>query len=184
MEDCYIIELFWERSESALSEVSEKYARLYRSVLWEILSDDADMEECANDLLLALWNSIPPNRPDCLPAYVCTLARRIGIDRIRHDTRQKRNSDYTILLSELDDCLPSEPMDVQTDSAEIRRILSDFVRRLEPETQILFIRRYFYMESVAELAKRFKLSENRISVKLYRARIKLKKRLDKEGISL
>lgn len=185
MEDRYIIELLWERSESALCEVSQKYARLYRSVLREILGDDQDTEECANDLLLALWNSIPPNRPDCLPAYICKLARHIGIDRFRHNTRQKRNTGYTLMLSELEECLPSEPMgDTQTDSAEIRRILSEFVRRLEPETRILFIRRYIYLESVANLAERFEMSENRISVKLYRARNKLKKALEKEGISL
>lgn len=185
MEDQTIIALLWERSESALDEVSAKYARLYQSILREILSDDCDIEECGNDLLLAVWNSIPPNHPDCLPAYICKLARHIGIDRFRHNTRQKRNTGYTILLSELEDCLPSEPMShSEEDSAEIRQVLSDFVRLLDPETQILFIRRYIYLESVTELAKRFELSENHISVKLYRARKKLKKMLEKEGISL
>lgn len=186
MNDRKIIELMWERSETALCELSQKYSRLYKAVLREILGDDSDADECANDVLLAVWNSIPPNRPDSLPSYVCKLARRIGIDRLRHNTRQKRNTGYTIMLSELEDCLPSEePSDDAEERSElIRSVLSDFVRGLDPETEILFIRRYIYLESVTELAERFEMKENHVSVKLYRARKKLKKLLEKEGISL
>ena len=185
MDDRKIIEQLWERSETALNEISEKYSRLYKHILREILGDESDADECANDVLLAVWNSIPPNRPDSLPAYICKLARHIGIDRFRYSTRQKRRSSYTVALSELEDCLPEEAL---TDDGEtsrlIRDILSDFVRSLDPETQILFIRRYVYLESVTDLAKRFDMKENRISARLYRAKKKLKQMLEKEGISL
>lgn len=186
MNDLNIIELLWERSETALTEVSEKYSRLYKGIIREILGDDSDADECANDVLLAVWNSIPPNRPDSLPAYLCKLARRIGIDRLRHDTRQKRNGGYTIALSELEECLPDgEPADDSREQSQrIREVLTEFLKALDPETEILFVRRYVYLESVTDLAKRFEMKENRISARLYRVRLKLKRMLEKEGITL
>lgn len=186
MDDQKIVDLLFERAEKALDEVSHKYSRLYQGVIREVLSDACDVDECANDVLLAVWNSIPPNRPKSLPAYLCRLARRIGIDKYRYNTSQKRNIGYTVILSELDDCLPAEePSKVsEKDSEPIRKILSDFIRHLDPQTEILFIRRYIYLESVTCLAERFQLNENYISVKLYRARKKLKKMLEKEGIHI
>ena len=187
MDDNTIIELLLQRAEAALSEISCKYARLYRQTIREILGDECDVDECANDVLLAVWNSIPPNRPDSLPAYLRTLARRIGIDRLRYNTRQKRNTGYLVMLSELEECLPAEkptepPHDEQ--SERIRLILSDFVCSLNPGTQVLFVRRYVYLESVASLAERFGLSENHVSVRLYRARKALRKTLEQEDIRL
>lgn len=184
MDDNKIIDLLFERAETALNEVSHKYSRLYKGIIKEILSDECDVDECANDVLLAVWNSIPPNRPNSLSAYVCKIARRIGVDRLRYNTRQKRNSNYIVMLSELDDCLTDEAdIDDNTERSEvIKSVLSDFVRALDPETQVLFIRRYVYLESVTSLAERFEMNENHISVKLYRARKKLKNLLEKEGI--
>lgn len=186
MDDKRIIELLFERRQAALDEVSDKYSRLYKGIIREILSDECDIDECANDVLLALWNTIPPNRPNSLSAYICRIARNIGINRLKYNTRQKRSSGYVLTLSELNDCLPEEAL--ADDSGDIngiiRPLLSDFLRELDPETEILFVRRYIYLESVANLAKRFEMDENRISVKLYRARKKLKKILEKEGIKI
>lgn len=186
MDDVRIIDLLFERAEGALAEVEKKYSRLYMSILRGIVSDDGDREECANDVLLAVWSSIPPHRPNSLSAYVCKIARRIGIDRFRYNTSKKRNSEYTQTLSELEDCLPPEEAgeDSEGHSTAIRTVLSDFLRTQDPETEILFVRRYVYLESVSELAARFDLDENRVSVKLYRARKKLKKLLEKEGIKV
>ncbi len=186
MDDNRIIELLFERAETALDEVSHKYSRLYKGIIREVLSDECDVEECGNDVLLAVWNTIPPNRPNSLPSYICKIARRIGINRFKFNTRQKRNTGYIVMLSELQDCLPAEEIidDSEERSEIIRTVLSEFLRSLDPETEILFVRRYMYLESVADLAKRFELDENRISVKLYRARKKLKKVLEKEGIKV
>lgn len=186
MDDNRIIELLFERAENALDEVSHKYSRLYKGIIREVLSDECDLDECANDVLLAVWNTIPPNKPDSLLAYICKIARRIGIDRLRYNTREKRDTGYMVMLSELDDCLPAEePVDDSEERSEIiRTVLSDFLRSLDPETEILFVRRYIYLESVTSLAERFELVENHISVKLYRARKKLKKVLEKEGIKV
>lgn len=186
MEDGKIIELLFDRAENALDEVSGKYSRLYKKIIREVVNDECDIDECANDVLLAVWNTIPPNRPDSLSAYICKIARRIGINRLRYNTRQKRNTGYLVMLSELEDCLPAEePTDDNDEYSEnIRSVLSDFIRNLDPETGIMFVRRYMYLESVAELARRFEVDENRVSVKLYRARKKLKKVLEKEGIKV
>ena len=184
MDDNKIIEMLFDRAEDALEEIHEKYAPLYRSILQKTLSNPADTDECANDVLIAIWNSIPPNRPKNLSAYISKIARRVGIDKLRYNTRNKRNTDYLVMLSELSDCLPAEPYldNSSVQNERLRSLLSDFIRHLEPTTQILFIRRYVCFESVASLVERFQLSENLISVKLYRARKKLKKLLEKEGI--
>ncbi len=186
MDDNRIIGLLFERTETALDEMSYKYSRLYKGIIREILSDECDVDECGNDVLLAVWNSIPPNRPSSLPAYICKIARRVGVDKLRYNTRQKRNTGYTVMLSELNDCLPAKEIvdDTNENSEVIRSALSKFLRSLDPETEILFVRRYMYFESVTDLANRFELDENRISVKLYRARKKLKKTLEKEGINI
>ena len=185
MDDQKIIEMLFARAETALDEVSCKYSRLYKGIIRNVLSDECDVDECGNDVLLAVWNTIPPNRPNSLAAYICKIARNIGVDRLRYNTRQKRNAAYTVMLSELDDCLPAKSLDDEEEHSEvIRSVLTAFLRDLDPETEILFVRRYMYLESVADLAKRFELDENRISVKLYRARKKLKKVFEKEGVRI
>lgn len=188
MDDKQIKALLFQRSERALTEISAKYSRLYKSVIRETLSDESDVEECANDVLVAIWESIPPNNPDQLSAYICTIARRVAINRYKYNTRQKRNHEYTVMLSELDGCVPKSSdlfgIKTQEESREISRVLSEFVRNLDAETRVLFVRRYVYMESIASLSKRFEIKENVISVRLFRARKKLKKVLKKEGISV
>ena len=184
--DTRIIELFFDRKEEAITEVSKKYFRLYRGILRELLNDEADVEECANDILITLWNSIPPDEPRCLPSYICSIARRIGINRYKHNTRKKLGSGYTVQLSELEECLsasaPEESDEEWWNGERIRSVLNDFLRELDTETRVLFVRRYYYMETVSALANRFDMSENFISVRLHRARKRLKKLLEKEGI--
>ena len=184
MEDSAIIELFFARDESALNEVTAKYSRLCVNILKSVLDNESDIEECQNDLLMTLWRTIPPERPRCLGAFISKLARRIGIDRYRKNTRQKRGGGPTLSLTECEEdgiIAAIEPF-TENDSAEIGRAVSDFLRTLDGETRVIFIRRYFYCESVTELSQRFELSENIISVRLYRAKKKLRKQLEKEGI--
>lgn len=184
MDDGKIIDLLFERAENALEEVARKYSRLYGGILGEVLDDNGDREECANEVLLAVWDSIPPNRPESFPAYLCKIARRIGINRLKYNTRQKRNTSHIASLSELSECIPDRMSLLFADekSEGIRAVLSEFVRGLDPETRVLFVRRYVYLETAASLAERFAMSENHVSVKLFRARKKLKKRLEKEDI--
>lgn len=179
MNESIIIDRLFERDEAALDELALCYSKLYKGILREILHDESDVEECANDLLLLVWNSIPPNRPNSLPAYICKIARNIGINRYKYNNRQKRHSSYTVTLSELDDCIPDRPQ--IEDEESVRLIISDFLRALDAETRVLFVRRYIYLESVAGLSDRFEMTENHVSVKLFRARKKLKKLLERNG---
>lgn len=184
MKDEEIIERLFCREDAVLEKIASLYGRLIESVLRGILHDKSDVEECANDVLWAVWNSIPPNRPERLSSYLCTLAKRIGIDRIRHNACQKRNPGFTVLLSELEECIAedSEPSVAEDGDAEIRDTLDRFLRELDRETRILFLRRYVYAESVSDLSARFGIRENTICVKLSRARAKLKRFLMNEGI--
>ena len=184
MEDSAIIELFFARDENALSEVTDKYSRLYIKVLKSVLDDGSDIEECQNDLLMTLWRLIPPERPRCLGAFISKLARRIGIDRYRRNTRQKRGGGIAVVLSEGESGIIADQPLCEEDGKEIGEAISRFLRSVDGETRVLFIRRYFYGEAVSELAKRFELSENVISVRLYRAKEKLRRHLEKEGIYL
>lgn len=187
-QDDIIINLLFDRDETVLEQISVRYRGLYKKILKQMLSNEEDICECENDVLLAVWNSIPPNRPNNFSAYICKLARNISINRFKYNTRAKRGIGYTLVIEELYECIPDHSSKNNynkiAEQKEIGEIISSFVRSLDAETRVLFIRRYFYLESVSSLAKRYEMSENRISVKLFRARNKLCDILRKEGIAL
>ncbi len=184
--DEQIIEALFNRDEGILEQISNKYRKIYVSVLRQILGSDEDVFECENDVLLAVWNSVPPNKPNNLAAYIAKLARNISINRFKYNTRQKRAVGYTVVLHELSECIPDNSFGKDYTEhfkdKELGQILTDFVRNLDDETRVLFVRRYFYLESVGSLAKRYGFTENKVSVKLYRARNKLHKILEKEEV--
>jgi RNA polymerase sigma-70 factor (ECF subfamily) len=184
MSDEEIVALFYARDERALDAVTRQYGWRYVKILRALLRDGSDVEECGNDVLLALWNTIPPQRPRSLAAYVCTLARRIGINRYKHNTRQKRGDGAVVLLSELGDALPDAGEGRSVCSEELARLLSDFLDGLSPTDRVLFVRRYVALESVGEIARRFGLRENAVAVRLHRTRAKLKAFLNQEGITI
>lgn len=183
MQDAAIVELLWERSEEGLTLLDRRYRGLSMGVMAGILESAADREECYNDLLLAVWNSIPPNRPDSLEAYLCALSRRVAIDRYRYNTRDKRNAPYTLVLSELEDCLPDVDGPESEDGA-VTDALNRFLTGQDAVTRVLFIRRYVMGETTEALAKRFGMKENAVSARLYRARNRLRTFLRKEGIRI
>lgn len=185
MEDREIMDLLFARDERGLRHTEEKYARMYCSILRQVLSDESDIEECRNDVLMALWNSIPPNFPNHFPAYICRIARRIGITRYKYNTRQKRGRGYTVLLSELEGCIPApDQLEARENARALYAVLNDFLRDLDEQTRVLFIRRYYYLETVKEMAQRYRVTENFVSVRLHRARKMLKTLLIEEGVSI
>lgn len=176
-----IIELLFARDEAGLKYTSEKYDCLYRKVLSQALTDQLDIDECANDVLMSIWNSIPPHRPIQFPAYICQIARRIGINRYKYNTSQKRNLQCTILISELEDCIPaSNRAEDRLETKQAQQMINAFLRELPDQTRILFIRRYFLMESIQQIAERYAVSKNFVTVRLHRARNSLRKYLEKE----
>ena len=182
MEDSKIIKLFYARSEKAIEELAVKYGTVCNKIANNILGNREDAEECVSDAYLAAWNTIPPEKPSPLISYICRLVRNISIKRYHANTAAKRNSFYDTSLDELEDCIPS-PFSVESEmtSDELGTLLDHFLSGLDRQDRIMFVRRYWYSDSVSDIAENYGIGENNVSVRLYRIREKLKKYLQKEG---
>ena len=183
LEDRDIIDLFFERSEQALRELDRKYGGAVKKTAGNILCDKQDAEECVNDAYLGVWSSIPPQRPDNLGSYVCRIARNQAVSRLRSETAAKRNRGFDLVLDELEGCI-SSGVDVEADieAKELAEAVNRFLSTLGYDDRFLFVRRYFYADSIREIAAAMGKSENRLSVRLFRLREKLRKTLVKEGL--
>ena len=185
MEDNKITELFLERSEQAITELSSKYGKALAKISFNILGNAEDAEECVNEAYLAAWNTIPPQNPTSLFTYVCRLTRNVSLTKYSSNTAQKRNSAYDVALEELEQILPdSFSVEGELEAEETAKLLDSFLESLDRESRILFVRRYCYSDTIPELAKRFRTSEHNVSVRLFRLRQKLKKYLSKSGVQL
>lgn len=185
MKDEEIIALFFERSEQAITELETRYGTLCRRIALNILGNRQDAEECVNDAYLGLWNAIPPEKPHPLSGYVCRIVRNLSLKKYHANTAEKRNSSYDAALDELEDCLSApETTESALSAKELTSLLNAFLGTLSKEDRMLFLRRYWFSDSVAELAKSFGISENNTSVRLSRIRGKLKQYLRKEGYLL
>ena len=182
MDDSKIIALFFERSEQAITELSNKYGKLCMYVANNILGNQQDAEECVNDAYLGAWNTIPPQKPNPLQAYICRIARNIAITKYHTNTAVKRNSHYDIALEELEYCLfsPDTPERV-LQAKELSHLLDRFLTSLDTRSRVMFVRRYWYSDSVDLIAQSFKMRPNSVSVQLSRIRSKLRKFLIQEG---
>lgn len=184
MEDIKIIELFFSRSERAISETSSKYGKLCLSIAGNILGSPEDSEECVNDTYLALWNKIPPARPANLMAFICKITRNLSLKKLEFNTAQKRTQNLTVCFSELEQILPDYAISPDFDDEEIGKIISDFLKNEKQEVRNVFIRKYWYFDSVSDIAKRYKFSESKVKSMLFHTRNKLKKHLIKEGVHI
>ena len=185
MEDSKIVELFFERSEQALTELSDKYEKLCKKISINILGSEEDALECINDSYLGMWNTIPPQKPDNLKFYLLRIVRNNAVKRFHSNTAKKRNSFYDVALQELEGCLPSEDtIEKELLSDEITSLINSFLEAQSKVNRIIFVRRYYFSDSVAEISKRVNLTENNVSVKLNRMRKSLKNHLEKEGIKI
>ena len=182
MEDSKIISLFFERSEQAIRELDCKYGGVVRKTAANILDDRQDVEECVNDTYLKVWNSIPPKAPDLLAPYVCKISRNSAINRYHANNAGKRSSNYGLVLDEMEECIPSGvSVETELEAKELTAAINRFLSTLKPEDRFLFVRRYWYADSVTDLAINTNSSVSRISVRLFRLREKLRNQLMKEG---
>ena len=185
LEDRKIIELFFARSEQAIVELSAKYGTACRRLARNILNNNLDAEECVNDTCLAAWNTIPPQKPDPLRTYVFRIVRNLAIAKYHANTSEKRNSCYDVALEELEECLAeSSTVEQEIVASELSGQIDRFLATLDEERQMLFVRRYWYSDSISDLAEQFCTSNNNVSVRLFRIRNKLKNYLQKEGYGL
>ena len=183
MEDSEIIRLFFERSEQAIGELDKKYGAAATKTAANILQDRLHVEECVNDTYLGVWNSIPPHRPNPLVSYVCSITRNLAVSRLRSNAAVKRNSNFDLVLEELEDFIPSGA-DVETDYAykELLEVIDRFLSTLNYDDRFLFVRRYWYADSVKDIAAMMNQRDARISLRLFRLREKLRIILKKEGL--
>ncbi|MBQ9120901.1 MAG: sigma-70 family RNA polymerase sigma factor [Clostridia bacterium] len=181
MDDKQIIQALFARAEGAIEALARRFgSRLYR-IAQNILRSDQDAEECVSDTYLALWNAIPPAEPEPLPPYVYRTGRNIALKRYRANTAEKRNSAYDLSLDELCEYLPDIRAEAEAESRAIGRAMDCFLSTETRDNRVIFLRRYWFGDSVKAIAKAMGRIENSVSVSLNRTRNKLKKYLVKEG---
>lgn len=181
MEDRHILTLLLKRAESAIDALAEKFGSRLHALATNILADPQDAEECVNDTYLALWNAIPPNRPDPLSGYVLRTGRNIALKRLRSNTARKRCTAYDLSLEELSGCIGAADLQNTLDSRALGRAIDAFLDTLSKENRILFLRRYWFGDSIKTIAAQRHLTENTVSVRLSRIRGRLKDYLTQEG---
>lgn len=182
MNDEALVQAFWDRDEDAIRTAKKQYEPYCLYIANNVLHNSLDAEECLNDALLAAWNSIPPQRPGNLKTYLGKLIREIAVDRWRRNRAQKRISPESLVsLDELEELVGSSTVEEAAEEADLAHEISVFLRRL-PETQRdLFIRRYWYYDSIDQICKRYGFGKSRVTVSLKRTRDKLAEHLKKEG---
>lgn len=186
MEDHQIIQLYWDRDQSAIAETDGKYGSFLHSLSWNILRSHNDAEECVNDTYLRTWNSIPPTRPTAFRAWLGRIARNLSLDRWKLSTAEKRGgAGADLLLGELEDCVPS-PRDTEKtlEDQEIAALISTFLRTLTAENRWMFLRRYWYGESISDIARQLRCGDGRVKSALHRTRGALRRYLEQEGVVL
>lgn len=181
MDDKKIVDLYWMRSESAISETDKKYGKYCRYIAERILESEEDAREVQNDTYLQVWNTVPPNRPDPLKTYVGAISRNLSLNRYEARHAQKRDGVLGEALEELSECIAQKD-DIPTEREErLRELLDSFLATLPKRTRRVFLRRYWYASSISEIAKDYGMSENHVTVMLHRTRKALADILQKEG---
>lgn len=186
MEDFEIVELFFKRNEDAIKKTSEKFGKRLFSVAFGITKNFETAEECENDTYLEAWNRIPPHEPKSyLYAFLARITRNLSLNRCREKETLKRKAFICELSAEMEECIPSpDDMNCRLDDIAFGEAISAFLRNLEKEKRNIFIRRYWFLDSVSEISKRFSLSESNVKTTLFRLRKNLREYLEKEGFEI
>ncbi len=193
MDDPSIVKLFLNRNQQALIEVRDRFSRYLRTVAFNVLRDEQDAEECENDAYLSAWNSIPPNEPQDLKSYLARIARNAALTLYRKKNADKRGGgERAASVEELAECIGDGGEDIAGGSLveqaleekELSRALDTFLRTIKDTERQVFLRRYWFFESVSEVADRFGFSESKVKTMLFRTREKLKTYLEKEGYTV
>ena len=182
MEDSKIIELFFARDEDAIRHTADTYGRRLFLLAERIVKNDEDAEESVSDTYLRAWDTIPPRKPRHFFAYLAKLCRNFALDKLDWKTAAKRNAEVVSLTQEMEACIPDGTRDRELEDRELGRILDAFLRTLPPENRMVFLRRYWYVDTIGEIAVRYGISESAVQMRLNRTRTKLAEYLEKEGI--
>ncbi len=181
MEDSKIIELFWSRDQSAIEQADKKYGKYCYAVAYRILCSRQDSEECVNDTWHNAWRAMPPERPARLQAFLGRITRNLALDRYGYNHAGKRNAYLETVMEEYWQCVPNGEVPPE-DAAVLKDLINGFLEGLDKQARVIFVRRYWYVCSVRQIAHSMGLSESNVSVSLHRTRNKFKEYLQKEGI--
>ncbi len=182
MEDSQIIELYWNREESAISHTASKYGAYCGAIARRILENEQDTEECVSDSWLRAWNAMPPARPSCLRTFLGRITRNLALDRFDRETAQKRGGGQVLLaLEELRELSGPDDPQKAIDAKELAEAINEYIGSLDPGVRREFVRRYWYLESIKEVAQAEGFSESKVKSDLFRARAGLREALTKKG---
>ena len=182
MDDKDIIDLYFDRDEQAVRETSERYGKLCACIAYNILGSHEDAEESVNDAYFAVWNAIPPAKPDSLRAFVCKVARNTALKRLEFNTAKKRMPNAVVPFTELEEMITGSPPDVSDE--ELGRLIGIFLKTQSADARCVFVRRYWYFDKVSDIAKRYSFGESKVKSLLSRTRSRLKKFLITEGYNI
>lgn len=181
MQDQKIISLLWNREENAIELLAKAFGKRLHMIAQNILDSPRDAEESVNDTYLAVWNAVPPTKPDPLSGFVYKIGRHIALDRLKYNTADKRNGKYDASIDELANCIPAQALEEHIEARELGQAINRFLGTISTENRDLFLRRYWFGDPVQQIAKDFRLSPNTASVRLGRIRMQLREFLIKEG---
>lgn len=186
MDDNRIIQLYWDRNEQAIRITSEKYGHYCKSIARNILNNDEDAEECVNDTYWKAWNAMPTQWPEQLATFLGKITRNLSFNRYKYNRAGKRGGgEITLVLDELADCVSdTDNVEQILDHQELIKAINVFIRSLSTEKRNLFVRRYWYADSVSEIAKDYGMLQGSVSKALERTRKQLKKYLSERGFEL
>ena len=184
MTDDQIIELYWVRNEQAVACTDHAYGHKLQNVAGRILNSREDSEECVSDTYLKAWNTIPPQRPTYLFAFLAKICRHLAFGKLDWENAQKRKAEVVTLSDELQLCIPDLVWERKMEAQEIGYLLSEFLAATPQESRVVFLRRYWYGDSVVEIARRFGFTQSKVKTSLHRTREKLRVFLEKEGIAV
>lgn len=182
MDDNKIIELFFAKNEDAIKRTDEAYGRRLFHLADSIVHNDQDAEESVSDTYLKAWDTIPPQRPRYFFAYIAKICRSFALKKLDWANAQKRKAEIVALTQEMESCIPDACRDMEIDAKELGRSLDAFLRTLAPGNQMVFLRRYWFGDTIAEIAERYSISQSAVQMRLNRTKKLLAMHLVKEGI--
>lgn len=184
MDDEKIIALYWAREETAIGETDKVYGKRLHSLSDRILTNYEDSQECVSDTYLKAWNTMPPQWPQYLFAFLAKICRFISFGKLDWNNAAKRKADVVSLSAEMELCIPDKSIDAKIEGEEIGRLLNTFLDTLPQDSRLIFLRRYWYADSIEEIALRYSMGTSRVKTQLHRTRLKLREYLAKEGITV
>lgn len=184
MDDLQIIELYLARDERAIEETYSKYGKLCFQVAKNILFDNEDSEECVNDAFLAAWNKIPPARPNNFTAFICKITRNLSLKKLELSNAMKRSANAVISLSEIEAILPDNRIVPAMEDEELGKLISTFLWNEKEDARNVFLRKYWFFDSINDIAERYSFSESKVKSMLFHTRNRLREFLKKEGIEI